>query len=55
LACYPSHVDSPKHIADWHEADTALPLMSEQDARDDYLARTGQTKWRHTDFDDHEL
>ena len=42
LACYPSHVDSPKHIADWHESDTTLPLMSEEDAREDYLARTGQ-------------
>lgn len=39
--CCPSHVGSPKHIADWHETDTTLPLMSEQEAREDYLARTG--------------
>ena len=44
LACCPSHVDSPKHIADWRESDTTLPLMSEEDARQVVFAgRAGNT------------
>lgn len=53
--CCPSHIDSPKHIADWHENDTMLPLMSEEDARKDYLTRTGQTSWQYACVDDYEL
>lgn len=40
--CCPSHIDAPEHITEWHDENESILTFSEEDAREDYLQRTGQ-------------